>query len=369
MSCVSRVFFVRFRIQEYLKVSELVQTQRSAISSSMTISSLFACQARRIQNQSMGSKEHVVVAVVASLTTVLVLQVFFPRSEPLRTHCKATLCPPCPSAIPQHQQTSAPPANACPPANAIKLHTQFAEKMFASSNIDSKVGLKSIVDFRTNGSILVVGANIGDTNNDPEWQLMKKNVAFKKYYVEPIPTLFKQLQQNIKRSRVANATLINAAISDKVGETDMFCWRLNETDGTSVVKGVPRWFTQICSFNKSRLTSHPHDTGGVSLSHLGNVDDHIVNMKVQTLNVPALFEKYNIQDIRYVQIDAEGFDYHIVKQLPFDNPSFRPDVIVYEDVLLTKEQNNFLQNTFRDYGYVIRIERKNAVGYRVMEGT
>jgi hypothetical protein len=44
--------------------------------------------------------------------------------------------------------------------------------------------------------------------------------------------------------------------------------------------------------------------------------------------VPYLLEKYHIKNVRSLLIDVEGFDHHVVKQIPFQ--SIRPQLIMYE---------------------------------------
>ena len=297
-----------------------------------------------------------VSGIGSGMATVLLVYVLLQSRSTMET------CQPCPDEL---QPTS--PMR--PPSLMSKAKIASLEAVFAASNIQAATVVTSLKQRYSSGSILVIGANVGDTWNDPVWWWMKSDDTFDKILIEPIPRLFTKLEANVAAAGMKRTTLVNAAISSTVGERGMYCWKLNETG--AVVNGLPAWLAQVCSFRKRRLTSNTYDTGKFRFSHHGvrrdRIDDYIVEYKVQTLTVPTLLQKYRVRNIRYVQIDTEGFDYRVVMQLPFHDPSFRPDAIMYEDVLLSKPHKDLLREMFHRHGYVLKAEDQNMVAYRALE--
>ena len=272
----------------------------------------------------------------------------------------------------QSCQTCQPEADGAPitrgtEASKSLVSIPFLEVLLGASNIDSSSLIASLNKRYSSGSILVIGANVGDTWNDPLWAMIRTDRTFHKVFVEPIPVLFKQLEKNVAAANMTNASLVNAAISDTTSERDMYCWKLTETG--DALGGMPGWFSQLCSFHRERLTSNPYDTGRVKVPRALRKSENIVKYIVPTLTVAALLQKYNtkVRDIRYVQIDTEGFDFHVLEQLPFDDPLFRPAAIVYEDVLLSEPQKHFLREKFHQCGYILKRDKQNIVGCRVLD--
>lgn len=228
---------------------------------------------------------------------------------------------------------------------------------------------------RPNSTLLVIGANVGATDTDGSWKIIRKYPHVHKILVEPIPTLFAQLTRNVQKSSIQNVVLRNLAIGEQKGHTTMYCWDLPKIKPLR----LPYWFTQICSFDRDRLYKNEFDTAPalrkkVRQGQVKNLQDfvneHILPISVEQDRVQGVLEtalgENNLRQVSVVQIDAEGFDYHIVLQLPFEQaPDFRPCLVIWEKVLLTDEQNNELKNRIAPLGYGSAVEGENIVMYRL----
>lgn len=158
------------------------------------------------------------------------------------------------------------------------------------------------------GSVLVLGANIGRTRNDHSWHLLASPsfIKFKKIFVEPIRTLYEELQRNIDHPRrgCANATAVNAAIAETSGEMTMYCIGLH-SNGTMTAAA---WLKQTCSLFKERLW-HQNDIGTVYTR--SEIEQQVVEHPVSAYSITDLLAKYAVGDVRMIQIDVEGFDYQV----------------------------------------------------------
>jgi FkbM family methyltransferase len=184
-------------------------------------------------------------------------------------------------------------------------------------------------------SIVQIGAYIGDTENDPLFDFLHRRLGqkpnsteIKVVLVEPIREYFDQLRQNYEG--VGNLYFENVAIAEKEGEIEMF--RLN---ADPVAHGFPEWLSQLSSLKKERMEElwdnyERHEEA--KRFYL----EHRVTEKVKAVTLQQLLDKHQIKQLDLLQIDAEGYDYEILKTIDFNN--FRPRYINYERVLLQEDE-------------------------------
>jgi len=225
----------------------------------------------------------------------------------------------------------------------------------------------------SDSTLVIIGANIGATDTDGSWNLLKQHKGIQKVFVEPIPTLFQKLQKNVGEANLSRTMLRNLAIGQEKGTTTMYCWDLAKLKPLN----LPYWFEQICSFERDRLFRNGYDTGKFMRRHFQNnrtaikefANENIVPVTVEQDTVRGVLEtavgESNLHQVSVVQIDTEGFDYHVVQQLPFEDvPSFRPCLVVWEDILLSRKQNLELLNRISQFGYGMSYEKQNIFMYR-----
>lgn len=197
------------------------------------------------------------------------------------------------------------------------------QNMLHDSNVDYSTIVQNLLNYTADSdrdwTWLQIGSNTIDplaNSNDPMLQFLPKFSNWRKIFVEPIPPLFKELQKNILH--YGNATAITAAIShidnDEASTAVMYCLDPKHW----VDPNVPAHSKQICSFSKHHITKHFPNLEAVSIN-------------VTSVSVSLLLHEYPIYDIGFMLIDTEGYDYHVLKQIPFQNRLFRrPLAIMYE---------------------------------------
>lgn len=76
------------------------------------------------------------------------------------------------------------------------------------------------------------------------------------------------------------------------------------------------------------------------------------------ITIRSLLKKYNIKKVDILQIDTEGYDYKIIKTIPFD--LIKPKFIRYEWCHLTKDDQQKSITFLKEQGYhIIRLELDN----------
>jgi FkbM family methyltransferase len=213
------------------------------------------------------------------------------------------------------------------------------------------------------GSWLQIGANtMGDQDaKDPlkEWLDLLPG-PWKKYFVEPIPSLFDKLQQTIEKW--PNSTAVNVAISpdgaQAESQAEMFCVREamdfeeeeeeeerkaeKEVSPNNNLPELPYWANQVCSFDRSHVLRHfPKESGRT-----------IVTVPVTAWSLKEFLRRQQIGVVEVMVIDTEGFDYQVLKQIPFQHGT-RPRLIVYEHQHLSKEDQEAAKALLRSHCYTV----------------
>lgn len=178
-----------------------------------------------------------------------------------------------------------------------------------------------------------IGANDG-LKADPMYLYVKK-YNWKGILVEPVKYIFERLKENYNGTK--NVYFENVAIADKDGYKNFY--RLKHIKG----KDVPLWYDEIGSFLKENVVKHK--------DKFPDLENYLITEKIRCLTLDSLFKKYNLKKIDFLQIDAEGYDYHIVKQIPFNK--LKPKMIRYEDRHLSAEQQEYCKNLLIKNGYEI----------------
>jgi len=178
-----------------------------------------------------------------------------------------------------------------------------------------------------------IGANDG-FKADPMYLYVRK-YGWKGILVEPVSYIFEKLKENYKG--IKNISFENVAIGDKDGYKNFF--RLKKIED----RDAPLWYDEIGSFLKENVLKHK--------DKFPDLEKYLITEKIRCLTLNSLFNKYNLKKIDFLQIDTEGYDYYIVKQIPFD--SIKPKMIRYEDRHLPLEQQKYCKNLLIKNGYTL----------------
>ena len=158
-------------------------------------------------------------------------------------------------------------------------------------------------------TIIQIGSHVGDTQNDPIFNLVDDNT--KLILVEPVPFLFNQLQINYtkKFKNNKNIIFINKAVSDFIGEIEM-----TVPSEKNDFSKLPFWASQLASINNEH-----------ALGHINDLLVEKINVKTTTIN--EIIEQYNIKQIDLLHTDTEGHDYIILMNYNF---KIKPKQIMFE---------------------------------------
>jgi len=134
----------------------------------------------------------------------------------------------------------------------------------------------------------------------------------------------------------------NVAISEQDGEREMF----------RVAFSQKRWATGLSSFKKSHLNGHIEHGYIKRCAHNDQTllpetrDEYIDSEIVKTMSFATLLDKYQPEKIDLLQIDAEGYDYKLLKL--WDFARYVPSIIQYEHYHMTESERvemlQFLEN-------------------------
>lgn len=159
-----------------------------------------------------------------------------------------------------------------------------------------------------NKTVIQIGSHIGNTCNDPIFNEVNENS--KLILVEPVPYLFKELQNNYENKfSNKNIIFINKAVSDFIGEIE-----LTIPSEQNNFSQLPSWATQLASVNSNHATGHI-------------INLIVEKLRVKTTTINEIVREYDIKEIDLLQTDTEGHDYTILMNYNFE---IKPKKILFE---------------------------------------
>ena len=130
-----------------------------------------------------------------------------------------------------------------------------------------------------------------------------KKCSNKVLLIEPVKYNFDQLKNRFKNYK--NIIFENVAIGDKNELIDFF-----HVLESSIDKLKKHWASGIGSFSKEHILKHRTKRFQIT-------EEDIKCIKIKAITFNKLVEKYKIEYINKLMIDAEGFDYNIIKSIDF----------------------------------------------------
>jgi FkbM family methyltransferase len=127
--------------------------------------------------------------------------------------------------------------------------------------------------------------------------------------------LFDQLRRNY--AGCDRVTVERAAIGDIDGLVPFFY--LAQVEGSERDQ-LPGWYDAIGSFSRNHVLR--------KAAGLPDCERRLIDTEVHCLTFESLCRKHGIKDLDLLLIDAEGYDYEIVKQVDFG--TYRPRLLAYE---------------------------------------
>lgn len=153
--------------------------------------------------------------------------------------------------------------------------------------------------------------------------------------VEPQPAAFARLQHTYRHQR--QVTLLEAAIAETEGTRDLFCHRSHAS--------------MAASFDRNHLKKH-----GIS-------DRDIVAQPVPCHTVASALRAAGLDSVDMIQIDAEGYDWPIIRSIDFTR--IRPRVLRFEYRHLPDADADECIAHLASYGYRFILESHDIIAVRV----
>jgi FkbM family methyltransferase len=158
-------------------------------------------------------------------------------------------------------------------------------------------------------SVVQIGAGDGEMG-DPLHDVILE-YGWRGVLVEPMPHLFTALANSYRN--VPGIVCEQIAIGPEEGTKRMYAvsWRPSD----------PVWVIGLSSFRREVILE--------SQSMVPDIETQIQEIDVQVITLETLLAKHGLNHVDVMQIDAEGFDFEIIKMIDFSKP-WAPPHIIYE---------------------------------------
>lgn len=157
--------------------------------------------------------------------------------------------------------------------------------------------------------------------------------------VEPQPSAFAQLRQTYRDQ--PQVTLLQAAIAQHEGMRDLYC-----------VRGQA---CRCASFDRGHLRRHSIP------------DSQIIVEPVACHTVESALRAAGLESVDLIQVDAEGFDYEIIRSIDFWK--LRPAIVRFEYRHLSNADADACIDLLAGYGYRFLIEERDIIALSAEDET
>jgi len=216
--------------------------------------------------------------------------------------------------------------------------------------------------------LVQIGAYVGDSGNDPLFELFRRYAADPEGFhdrrailAEPVARYYRQLFANCLQFPFLQCE--NVAVGPELALRPLYAL-------TPVAEArraeIPEWTSQLGSFLPHRVSelwdSYEHakrpDDGDAIRAFL---NANTVAHQVLTVTLDQLLLKNGWESFDALQIDAEGYDYEILRTVDFGR--HRPVLINYERVLL-RDQEAEARSLLTAHGYKLYDTYADTLGVR-----
>jgi len=155
-----------------------------------------------------------------------------------------------------------------------------------------------------------VGSNDADMLDPLRRQILGRQ--WSGIMIEPVPDIFERLQR--KYSGKPGLVFENVAIADRDGTTELY-YLPHSADAE-----LPPWYDALASLRKDVILKHE--------KFIHDIEQRVATMQVPCLTFNSLCVKHGVSSADLIQIDTEGYDYEIIKQI--DLSRLRPKLLMFE---------------------------------------
>jgi FkbM family methyltransferase len=194
-------------------------------------------------------------------------------------------------------------------------------------------------------NITFVQVGCHDGHDDPVRQLAMERIGWKGVLVEAVPYIFQRLSKNYSDPRFK---LVNMAVASQSGTVEFY----HVAEEAGVKLKLPEWFDQIGSLDRAHI-----------VKHLGpSIEPYIRALMVPCDSLTRILEMQGVSTVDYLQIDTEGYDFEILKQLDFDR--FAPRLILYEHRNLSERDQQAATSLLSSKGYETTVDGYDTLATR-----
>lgn len=230
--------------------------------------------------------------------------------------------------------------------NKVGYQLRWLPPSFQKPNAQLQMNLEYVVAhfmlFKPTVFFVQIGANDGRANDPLNRFVMRFN--WHGILLEPLPEVFDALKQTYARQ--PHLHLLNAALADKDGSQTIYTVRMDE----STFKKAH----QFSSFRKDAVLSQTN--------WIPDVAQRIEERPVRCVCFDTLLQYAGQNEIDLLQIDAEGYDYTILKMIDFSR--LKPAIINYECGLMDKDQREEIAVLLIKQGYKMSQGDMDGLAYR-----
>lgn len=212
-------------------------------------------------------------------------------------------------------------------------------------NIDFVIAHYLIMkDKRSDFFFIQIGAFDG-RSGDPIFNFVRQ-FEWEGILVEPQKKYFEKLKSNyVGCDRLK---FLKVAISDK-RKTDIL-YTIDESESSD----LPEWAPQIASFSLDNVLKHR--------DAIPDIEERIREEQVECITFDDLLKEVGEKSVDLLQIDAEGYDYEIIKMIDFNK--MRPSIIRFEHDHLSREDQDSVVSLLGKAGYRMFREARDTIAYR-----
>jgi FkbM family methyltransferase len=179
-----------------------------------------------------------------------------------------------------------------------------------------------------------IGSNDGEQHDHLQPLILSS--AWRGVMVEPVPYVFERLRRNYRG--VEGVSLENAAVADRDGALPFYYLREASAEERA---GLPDWYDGIGSFSREAVLSHA--------SHIPDIEGRLVSEEVPSLTFESLCEKHGLSRVDLLLIDAEGYDWELIRTIDFERRA--PRLLIYEHYHLGPREHAECRSYVEERGY------------------
>ncbi len=202
--------------------------------------------------------------------------------------------------------------------------------------------LVDYANYRRNVNFIQVGSNNGITADPITRFISNKN--WSGVLVEPVPYLFEELKKNYSDFK-EHLKFENSAIADVNGVLNFY--RLKKSDSPD----LPFWYDQLGSFNKEVVLKHRDSVPGF--------DELFMQDRVVSITFEDLLKKHSVEKVDFIQIDTEGYDYEILKLIPFSK--LNVEFVMFENRHLSEADYKAAIRLLKSNGFIVGSYYKDTI--------